>query len=156
MEKPRGDTGARDGVRVLRVRDGDDLGRRVVMAKADYRCAYCEGIFPCEIGAAKRAQRRGMQLYCGRECACLARRKYKSDAQKRAEKSTYDAQRREVLADQIRAQKHEHFKRPYDPAKAAIERKKNMPRHIAYCRRPEYRKKKQAYKEQWHDHADAN
>jgi len=115
------------------------------MAKADYRCAYCEIIFACEIGAANRAERRGMLLYCGRKCSGLGRRKWKSDEQKRAEKSAYDARRRKVLGDQIRAQKREHFKRTYDPVKAAIERKKNMPRHVAYCRRPEYRQKKRAY-----------
>ncbi len=43
-----------------------------------------------------------------------------------------------------------YFQATYDPEKARIERKKTMPRHVEYCRRPEYREKKSAYDKRHH------
>jgi hypothetical protein len=36
-------------------------------------------------------------------------------------------------------------KRTYDPVKAAVERKKRMPRHVEYCRQPAYKAWKREY-----------
>lgn len=62
-----------------------------------------------------------------------------------AAKAEYDRQYRASNQRKLRAEKAAYFKRTYDPAKAAKERKANMPKHVAYCRRPEYRTKKAAY-----------
>lgn len=115
------------------------------MAQSLIFCPVCGfGVF-IKNGAIGRAAKIGAPLYCGRECAGVARRKHKSTEQKRAEKAAYDAARRVELADQLKAAKREYHKRTYDPVKAAVERKAKMPRHVEYCRRPEYRAKKRAY-----------
>jgi len=90
-------------------------------------------------------------LYCGRECSGLGRRCGKTKAQKREEKRMYDMEYRKKNLALIKAKKSAHFKKTYDPVKAAIERKARMPRHIEYCRRPEYRVKKQAYDQKRRD-----
>lgn len=96
-------------------------------------------------GEINRALKRGWPLWCSRECAGLARRKERSEAELKAAKAAYDRRRRTELAEQLRAAKREYHKRTYDPAKAAEERRRKMPRHVEYCRRPEYRAKKADY-----------
>lgn len=61
------------------------------------------------------------------------------------EKRIYDMEYRAKNAEKLKQRHHEYHVRTYDPVKAAIIRKKNMPRHVEYCRRPEYR----AYKSQY-------
>ena len=119
------------------------------MALVSVRCAHCTIEARKETGAANRARRKGAPIYCGWECAGLARRAWKSPEQKIAEKAAYDAQRRRLLADEIRATKREYHKRTYDPVKAAVERKARMPHHVEYCRRPEYRAWKRQYDRQY-------
>lgn len=63
----------------------------------------------------------------------------------KAEKATYDREYRERNRPLLKAKKAAYFQRTYDPTKAAIERSVKMPKHIEYCRRPEYRKKKSEY-----------
>ncbi len=110
-------------------------------------CAQCSLDFACSTGRANQAAKREAPLYCGRECAGLARRRAVplTDAERKEAKRVYDAQRRIDKAAEIKAYKAAHFKATYDPAKAAIERAKKMPRHVEYCRRPEYKVKKAAY-----------
>jgi hypothetical protein len=60
-------------------------------------------------------------------------------------KAAYDREYRKKNRAMLKAKKAAYFQRTYDPVKAAKERKKTMARHIEYCRRPEYRKKKAAY-----------
>ena len=60
-------------------------------------------------------------------------------------KAAYDARRRAELCDRLKAEKAAYHKRTYDPAKAAEQRKARMPRHVEYCRRPEYRNWKVEY-----------
>ena len=61
------------------------------------------------------------------------------------EKRLYDAAYRKKNLAMLKAKKRAYFKRTYDPVKAAIGRKARMARHVAYCRRPEYREWKRAY-----------
>jgi hypothetical protein len=82
-------------------------------------------------------------------CAGFGRRKNKTADQKKEEKRLYDIAYREKNLARIKAGKHEWFKRTYDPAAAAIERKKKMPQHVEYCRRPEYKAYKQKYDQQY-------
>ena len=112
-------------------------------------CPQCRADYQAERGALTRAQNAGLNHYCSRACAGLARRKNRTDEEKKALKSAYDAQRRIDLADRIRAQKAAHHKETYDPVKAAIERKANMARHVAYCQRPEYKAWKVQYDRQY-------
>lgn len=83
--------------------------------------------------------------FCGRECSGLGRRKGKTADQLKAEKAAYDRIYRAKNIRHIKALKREHFKRTYDPERARIERRAKMPRHVEYCRQPEYRKWKKKY-----------
>ena len=69
----------------------------------------------------------------------------KSVAQKKKEKAAYDREYRAKNRALLKAKKAAYFQRTYDPVKAAEERKKKMPQHIEYCRRPEYKAKKKLY-----------
>lgn len=111
------------------------------------KCPQCQGEFAPKTSRANRAAKLGLPLYCGRACAGLARRRKVplTEAERKAAKSTYDAQRRIDKAEEIKAYKAAHFKLTYDPVKAAEERKKTMARHVAYCRTPEYKAKKSEY-----------
>lgn len=111
-------------------------------------CALCGGLVRQSVSAINRAAREGRPIYCGRKCSGLARRKLIQPDQKKEAKRLYDARRRQALRDEIREKKREYHKRTYDPAKAAIERKARMPRHLEYCRRHEYREWKSAYDQQ--------
>lgn len=112
------------------------------------RCARCGRLLIKPTGEVNRARNAGAPLYCGRRCFGLARRCHKTKAQKVKEKRAYDIEYRKRNRAMLKAKKHTYFKRTYDPAKAAVERKKNMPRHVEYCRRPEYKKYKQQYDKQ--------
>lgn len=115
------------------------------MAKIELTCPQCNGKFLKERGHYNRSFKKGAPVFCGRECSGLARRSNKTVEQKRADKSEYDRHYRKKNLDRIKRRKHEYFKRTYDPVEAAIERKKNMAKHVEYCRRPEYRKWKKRY-----------
>lgn len=118
------------------------------MAVVKITCAHCGKTARKEAGAVSRSRRIGMRLFCNRKCAGIARRKGKTKAQIVEAKRVYDARRRIELADRLKAEKAAYHKRTYDPAKAAAVRAKRMPRHVEYCRRPEYRAKKQDYDKQ--------
>lgn len=108
-------------------------------------CAYCGKDVQREVGAVNRALKAGLNIYCDRKCAGLGRRVERTEAERKELKRLYDEKRRIDLADRIKAQHAAYFKRTYDPGKAAIERKKRMPYHVEYCRRPEYRAYKREY-----------
>ncbi len=109
------------------------------------KCPVCADGFTKPQSAINRAARIGAPIYCGRLCAGIARRNGKSLEQKRAEKREYDMARRKEKACEIKAAKAEYYQRTRDPVKEAVKRKERMPKHIAYCRRPEYRARKQEY-----------
>lgn len=115
------------------------------MSSVTFQCAHCTATATTSSGAFNRAKKIGAPLYCGMECAGLARRKWKSIDQRKAEKQAYDAARRVELADRIKAEKRAYHLRTYDPVKAAVQRKARMPYHVEYCRRPEYREWKREY-----------
>lgn len=109
------------------------------------RCAHCKKSVERETGHVNRSRKIRAPLYCGRRCSGLGRRKWKPKAQKVAEKRLYDRAYRAKNLKRIKAEKRAYFKRTYDPVKAARERKKRMPRHVAYCRQPRYKAYKSAY-----------
>lgn len=111
-----------------------------------FNCARCGKNTDRPAGHVNRSRALGMKLYCGRKCAGLGRRgPPKSKAQKKAEKAAYDVIYRARNRERILAKKREYFQRTYDPEKARIERKKRIPKHVEYCRRPEYKRYKQTY-----------
>jgi len=109
-------------------------------------CAHCRKKTEKPNGAVNRARASGLRIFCGRKCAGKARRKpYKPKAQRVAEKRDYDAAYRSKNLASIKAKKAAYFLATYDPAKARVERKKRMPRHVEYCRQPEYKRWKKGY-----------
>jgi hypothetical protein len=112
-------------------------------------CGYCGAPLKKDASAINRAKRECKPLYCHKACAGLARRVYKAVDQKKEEKRLYDAQRRIEKKDELKALRKAYFQRTYDPAKAAIKRQETMPRHVEYCRQPQYRKYKQQYDQQY-------
>lgn len=113
--------------------------------KSLIKCDHCLKSFYRENAHINRSNKLGLKLFCSRECFGLNRRVEKSIEQKKEEKRIYDEEYRRKNKDKLRAKKAEYFQRTYDPEKAAVERKKNMHRHVEYCRRPEYRAKKKVY-----------
>lgn len=110
-------------------------------------CPQCQKEFDRPTGEVNRARNKGAPLYCGRTCAGRGRRvgEKPSYAERKALKAEYDRAYREKNREKRKAQKAEYFRRTYDPAAAAIIRKANMPKHVEYCRRPEYKKLKSTY-----------
>lgn len=119
------------------------------MALVSFKCAWCKKPGEQEFGAVNRARKKGAPLYCRRKCAGLARRTHKTKAQRVREKAAYDAEYRKKNRAVLKAKKAAYFKETYDPVAAAVERKRNMPRHVEYCRRPEYRARKTIYDKQY-------
>lgn len=115
------------------------------MAMVAFRCAHCGKRAEKEAGHVNRSQSLGLRLFCNLRCAGLGRRKHKTKAQMIEEKRVYDAEYRRKNLARIKARKRAYFQRTYDPEKARIERKKRMPKHVEYCRRPEYKVYKSKY-----------
>ena len=113
------------------------------------RCAHCGKSSDKPTGAVNRARAQGRRLYCNRTCAGHSKRRGKTDAEKKMEKRQYDMEYRAKNRAMLKAKKAAYFQQTYDPEKAAVERKKRMPRHVEYCRRPEYRDWKRDYDRQY-------
>lgn len=110
-------------------------------------CDHCKTEFETEAGRVNRAKRAAAPLYCGKRCSGLGRRLKNppTEAERKEAKRLYDAKYRTDKAEELKAKKREYFKRTYDPEVAAVERKKRLPKHLEYCRRPEYRAWKKEY-----------
>ena len=107
-------------------------------------CAYCGKEADKPVSAVNRARQAGLRLFCNKACAVLARRApFKTLQQKKDEKAAYDRIYREKKADLLKAKKAAAYQRKReDPEflqKEREYRKKNMHRHVEYCRRPEYK-----------------
>lgn len=114
-----------------------------------FLCAHCGSEADRPTGHVKRSRARGHRLFCSRKCGGLGRRQHKPKAQKVFEKRLYDMEYRAKNRAMLKAKKHAYFRATYDPAKAAVERKRRMPKHVEYCRRPEYKKWKSNYDRQY-------
>ena len=113
-------------------------------------CAYCGKEFEAEAGAYHRATKKGLNVYCSRKHSGLGRRVSRTKRDRLLIKYFYD--RFIWLADErLKEKKSASFKRDYaaNPEKYRKIRKKRMKAHVEYCRRPEYRKYKQGYDQQY-------
>lgn len=109
-------------------------------------CALCNGFVHQRTGAINRARKIGAPIYCGRKCAGLARRTDTTPEERKEAKRKYDAERRAgPERERLLAEKRAYHHQNYDPDKAAVVRKRRMPYHLEYCRRPEYRAQKRTY-----------
>lgn len=108
------------------------------------RCEWCgETVHRTESNFIKT----GPHVFCNKKCFGLSRRKGKTVTEKKADKAAYDHLYRAKNLRRIKKRKKVYFQKTYDPKKARIERKKNMPRHVAYCQQPAYRTWKRRYDE---------
>lgn len=108
-------------------------------------CAYCREPHGRTTGHVNRSLKVGMLIYCSRECCGLARRTYKTKADKVAEKSAYDKEYRKRDPEGLKARKHAYYQRTRDPERERAHRKANMARHVEYCRQPRYKAWKREY-----------
>jgi hypothetical protein len=110
-------------------------------------CKYCGAEVQQAQNYINRALREGRPMFCNRICAGLARRLANppTEAERKAAKAAYDARRRELLAERIKAEKRAYYQRTRDPIKEAAIRKERMHLHVEYCRRPEYKAWKAEY-----------
>ena len=115
------------------------------MALVAFQCGFCGSLSLKETGHVNRSRKKGAPIYCDRKCAGAARRNHKSAIQKTIEKRDYDKEYRAKNAALLKEKKARYFRKTYDPEAAAIARKKRMPAHIEYCRKPEYRAWKKQY-----------
>ena len=113
--------------------------------KVWHPCAQCHAMTWHEAGHVNRSRKIGAPLYCGKECAGLARRNGLSDTEKKARKAEYDREYRAENRKRLKAKKAAYYQRTRDPEREREIRKQRMHLHVAYCRRPEYRAKKHAY-----------
>lgn len=91
-------------------------------------------------GEVNRARRAGYRLFCGRECAGVARRDGKSKDQRRAAKAAYDANRRVKQRDKILSGKRAYYIANRERFKAA---------GAALRADPAFRAKMKAYQHEW-------
>lgn len=110
-------------------------------------CAHCGAKSRKAAGAVNRAAKIGAPLYCDRVCYGLAHRRDvpMTKAQLVERKRLYDAEYRARNRERLKAEKAGYYQRTRDPERERERRKANMPRHIEYCRRPEYRAYKARY-----------
>lgn len=111
----------------------------------EFNCAHCGGMADRPSGHVNRARSRGLNLYCSRECSGFGRRKDLTVEQRKEAKRLYDIEYRARDPEGRKALKAEYYRRTHDPVREAEQRKQRMPKHVEYCRRPEYREWKKGY-----------
>ena len=107
------------------------------------KCDHCRKVVKRVPGQYNRTETG--RNFCNKQCFYESRRIHKPKAQKVAEKRLYDMEYRRKNRKLLKAKKRAYFERTYDPVKAAKERKARMHLHVAYCRRPAYRRWKKRY-----------
>ncbi|WP_151721025.1 hypothetical protein [Acinetobacter ursingii] len=116
------------------------------MTLGTYICSHCSCSFERERAQANRTvNKSGGLVFCTKTCAGIHRRSNKTIEQKKLDKAEYDKQYRFKNSELLKVKKADYFQRTYDPEKASIERKKNMHKHVEYCRQPKYKAYKQKY-----------
>lgn len=122
-------------------------------------CCYCDRTFKVKennIGQRNKSIRFGLPIYCNIKCAGLGRRSKETPEQKRNIKSWYDMFLRESMTEDEKIFEsfaglvYFHMDYKAHPAKYKEQRNKRMPKHIEYCRQPDYKKYKMAYDEKYH------
>ncbi len=112
-------------------------------------CAQCGEDAFLATGWVNRSRKKGDNLYCGRRCSGLGRRNNRTAAENKSIKREYDKKYRADNLARLKEQKQAHHQRTYNPVQAAAERKKNMKRHLQYCRQPAYRAYKKSYDQKY-------
>lgn len=112
-----------------------------------YNCAQCGKECDKPSGHVKRARERGLNLYCGRVCSGLGRRRKVQPTKDELieRKRLYDIEYRAKNLARIKADKAAYYAANHDRDKEREYRQRTMARHVEYCRSPEYRAYKHVY-----------
>lgn len=104
------------------------------------KCSYCNKYFEILAGHYNRAMSLGYGIYCSRKHSGLAKRVHRTKKEKKELKRVYDSAYRQVMADKIRKDKAEYFKKDYakNPEKYKKWRRRRQKWHNKYCQRAEY------------------
>lgn len=116
--------------------------------KVEIICPQCGKKVMKEASHINRSRSINAPVYCGRICSGLGRRNNKTIEQKKEDKRLYDIEYRDKNREKLKeSKKRYYFGSSHETilARNSIYRKKNMSRHVEYCRDPEYRAKKQSY-----------
>lgn len=116
------------------------------------KCSYCgKSFLVIHVGAYNRSVKSGLNVFCNLRCFGLSRRLNETDEEKKSAKSFYDMFLRvSKTEDELIKESFEnafYFQLDYrsNPDKYKEQRRKRMPKHVEYCRRPEYKQYKINY-----------
>lgn len=121
------------------------------MSKVSIFCPVCRLWKGRESRHVNRARKMGSNVYCSLKCSGLGRRKEAPISPRnpdwKALKREYDKKYRAKNLDHLKSKKAAAYKitGPLNRGKEKAYRNKRMPKHIEYCRQPEYRVKKEKY-----------
>ena len=119
-------------------------------------CCYCDRIFKVKennIGQRNKSILLWLPIYCNKKCAGLGRRSKETPEQKRDIKSWYDMFLRESMTEDEKIFEsfsglvYFHMDYKANPDKYKEWRNKRMPKHVEYCRQPDYKEYKKGYDE---------
>ncbi|MGL4640176.1 MAG: hypothetical protein ACRCVX_10700 [Shewanella sp.] len=112
-------------------------------------CHSCGTNFERTPSAFNRAEKAGGKHFCSRACFGDSRKVVdkRSTEQKKLAKAEYDRQRRAAIPEILKTKKKEYYQKNREEIlkKMTAGRKDRMPKHVEYCRRPEYKIKKRAH-----------
>lgn len=104
-------------------------------------CSHCDKPHNKSTAEINRANKKGLKLFCSRECFGKSRRLNRSEDEKKALKAEYDRKYREENSDIIKAKKVIYNESPAGRATQKRARSKKKEYHNEYCRKPEQRTK---------------
>lgn len=104
-------------------------------------CAFCNNPHNKSTAEINRAKKKGLKLFCSRECSGKSRRINRSEDEKKALKAEYDRKYREENSTIIKAKKIVYNESPAGREMQKRARGKKKEYHNEYCRKPEQRTK---------------
>jgi predicted nucleic acid-binding Zn-ribbon protein len=119
--------------------------------KQKINCPSCGKNAFRSVSAINRAKKDGLKIYCSLKCSAIGRRKDNpktpNNPKWKAMKAEYDRNRRKEKDEELKAQKKAAYAiwGPKHREEERQKRKENMPKHVEYCRQPEYKEKKKDY-----------
>lgn len=105
------------------------------------KCSFCNNPHKKSAAEINRANKKGLKLFCSRECFGKSRRLNRSEEEKKALKAEYDRKYREENSVIIKAKKMIYNESPAGRATQKRARSKRKQYHNEYCRKPEQRTK---------------
>lgn len=123
-----------------------DGGRKVKV-----KCPRCKRSVMLIVAKVNRAKKEGYKIFCSRACSSEDKRLHKDDEQKKLEKRLYDMEYRSKNKAMLKVKKADAFQNRSEERRKyeKVYRKKNMQRHVEYCRDPKYKEWKKKYDQEY-------